>query len=69
MRASQEVLVVNNLPANEGRRKRQVPSLSRKIPWRKAWQLTLVFLPGESHKQRSLVGYSPQCLKEIIGHN
>ena len=24
----------------------------RKIPWRRAWQLTLVFLPGESHDQR-----------------
>ena len=32
----------------------------RKIPWRRAWQPTLVFLPGESHGQRSLVGYSPQ---------
>ena len=31
----------------------------RKIPWRKAWQPTPVFLPGESHGQRSLVGYSP----------
>ena len=30
-----------------------------KIPWRKAWQLTPVFLPTESHGQRSLVGYSP----------
>ena len=30
-----------------------------KIVWRRAWQLTLVFLPGESHGQRSLVGYSP----------
>ena len=29
----------------------------RKIPWRRAWQLTPVFLPGESHGQRSLVGY------------
>ena len=28
----------------------------RKIPWRKAWHPTLVFLPGESHGQRSLVG-------------
>jgi len=27
-----------------------------KIPWRRAWQPTLVFLPGESHAQRSLVG-------------
>ena len=31
-----------------------------KIPWRRKWQPTLVFSPGESHGQRSLVGYSPQ---------
>ena len=31
----------------------------RKIPWRRKWQPTLVFLPGKSHGQRSLVGYSP----------
>ena len=30
-----------------------------KIPWRRAWQSTPIFLPGESHGQRSLVGYSP----------
>ena len=30
----------------------------RKIPWRRAWQPTPVFLPGESYGQRSLVGYS-----------
>ena len=35
-----------------------------KIPWKRAWQPTPVFLPGESHGQRSLVGYSPQDLKE-----
>ena len=29
------------------------------IPWRRAWQPTPVFLPGESHGQRSLAGYSP----------
>ena len=29
-----------------------------KIPWRRKWQPTTVFLPGESHGQRSLVGYS-----------
>ena len=29
-----------------------------KIPWRRKWQLTPVFLPGESHGQWSLVGYS-----------
>ena len=31
----------------------------RKIPWRRAWKSTPVFLPGKSHGQRSL-GYSPQ---------
>ena len=31
-----------------------------KIPWRKTWQPTPIFLPGESHGQRSLVGCSPQ---------
>ena len=31
-----------------------------KIPWRRAWQPTPVFLPGESPGQRSLAGHSPQ---------
>ena len=31
----------------------------RKIPWRRAWQPTPVFLPGEFHGQRSPAGYSP----------
>ena len=30
-----------------------------KIPWKREWQTTPVFLPGESHRQRSLEGYSP----------
>ena len=30
----------------------------RKIPWRRTWQPTPVFLPGESHGKRSLAGYS-----------
>ena len=37
----------------------RVWSLVRKIPWRRARQPTHVFLLGESHGQRSLVGYSP----------
>ena len=36
----------------------------RKIPWRRKWQPTLVFLPGEPHGQRSLVGCSPWGRKE-----
>ena len=35
-----------------------------KIPWRRAWKPTPVFLPGESHGQRSLAGYSPWDRKE-----
>ena len=34
-----------------------------KICWRRKWQLTPVFLPGESHGQRSLVGYRPPDCK------
>ena len=41
-----------------------VQSLVRRIPWRSEWLPTLVFLPGESHGQRSLVGYSPWGCKE-----
>ena len=36
----------------------------RKIPWNRKWQPTPVFLPGESHGQRSLMGYSPWGRKE-----
>ena len=36
----------------------------RKIPWRREWLLTPVFLPGEFHGQRSLVGYSSRGHKE-----
>ena len=39
-------------------------SLGGKIPWRKKWQPTLVFLPGESHEQSSLADYSPWGRKE-----
>ena len=35
-----------------------------KIPWRRKWQPPPVFLPGESHGQRSLEGYSPWGHKE-----
>ena len=36
-----------------------------KIPWERKWQSTSVFLPGRSHGQRSLVGYSPWACKKI----
>ena len=46
--------MVKNLPARFG-----------KIPWRRAWQPTPVFLPGESHGQRRLAGCSPVGRKEL----
>ena len=53
-------LVVKNLPANSGdvKRRRFNPWV-RKIPWRRAWQPTPVFLPGESQAQTSLAGSGP----------
>ena len=40
----------------------------RKSPCRRKWQPTPVFLPGESHRQRSLAGYSPRVCK-TVRHN
>ena len=60
-------LVVRNLPAKAGDIKRCGFDLwVGKISWRRAWQLTPVFLPGESHGQRSLAGYSPWGRKEPV---
>ena len=39
-----------------------------KIPWRRKWQPTPVFLLGKSHGQRSLVGYSP-LESQRVGHD
>ena len=46
----------------------QVQSLGHKIPWRRRWQPTPVFLLGKSYGQRSLVGYSPWGRKRV-GHD
>ena len=35
----------------------------RKVPWRRAWQPTSVFLPGKSHGWRSLAGYRLQKVR------
>ena len=40
------------------RRRRGFDPWVRKFPWRRKWLPTPVFLPGKSHGQRSLVGYS-----------
>ena len=47
-----------------GHKRQGFGSWDGKIPWRRKWQPTPVFLPGESHGQKSLVGYSPQGRKE-----
>ena len=48
-------------PACQYRRRRSLgfDPWVRKIPWRRKWQNTPVVLPGESHAQRGLAGYSP----------
>ena len=62
---------VKNLCAMQETQKMWVQSLGqedpwvRKIPWRRAWQPTPVFLPGESHGWGKLVGYSPRGHKEL----
>ena len=59
--------VIKNLLAN-ARDAGSNPGLGRspgKIPWRRAWQPSPAFWPGESHAQRSLVGYSPWGCKEL----
>ena len=46
-------------------RRRGFDSWVGKIPWRRKWLLTPVFLPGKSHGHRSTVGYSPWVTKEL----
>ena len=55
--------MVKNLPANAGDMG-SIAGLGR-FPWRRKWQTIPVFLPGESHGQRNLEGYSPQGCKEL----
>ena len=53
--------MVKNLPAMQ---ETQFNPWVGKMPWRREWQPTPVFLPGEFHGQRSLAGYSPWSRKE-----
>ena len=66
MLASQVALVVKNLTCQckSRRRHRGFDPRIGKIPWRGKWQPAPVFLPRESHGQRSLVGSSPQDHRE-----
>ena len=65
--ASQAVLVVKE-PACQCRRHKRLSfnPWVRKIPYRGAWQPTPVFLPGESHEQRSLAAVVPRVAKSWI---
>ena len=60
----QVAIVVKNLPANAGvvRDAGWIPRSGRSLE--EGMQPTTVFLPGESHGQRSLAGYGPQGHKE-----
>ena len=62
--------MVKNSPANAGDMRLGFDPWVGKIPWRRHWPPTPVFLPGRSHGQRSLAGYSPQGHKELdmTGH-
>ena len=51
-------------PACQCRRLKFDPQFG-KIPWRRGWQPTPVFLPGKPHGQRSLAGYSSWGRKEL----
>ena len=60
--------VVKNPPAKQETQTRRVDPWVGKIPWRRKWQPTPLFLPGKSHGQKSLEGYSPRGLKRV-GHD
>ena len=57
------MLVVKNTPANAGRPKTQVQSLGREDSLKEVMATTPVFLPRESHRQRT--DYSPWGRKEL----
>ena len=64
--SSQVVLVAKNPPANCRRCERcGFHPWVRKTPWRRKWQPTSVSLPGKSHGQRRLAGYSPWGRKRV----
>ena len=55
-------LMMKNPPAMQ---ETWVRSLVEKIPWRRAWQPTPIFLSGESHGHRSPAGYGPRGHKVL----
>ena len=64
MGESKSDTAVKNPPANAGDAGNADP-WAGKIPWRREWQPTPVFLPGKSHGQRSLVGFNHGVAKEL----
>ena len=56
--------VVKTLPATQEMQADVLHPPVRKIPWRRTWQPTPVFLPGESHGQKNLTGYNPRGCEE-----
>ena len=63
--ASQVALVVKNPPARAGGIRDTVQSLGREDPLEEGMATHPSILPGESHGQRNLVGYSPWGCKEL----
>ena len=60
--------VAKNLPVIAGNRRLGFHPLG-KTPWRRKWQPTPVFLPGESRGQRSLVGYTAHGVAKRVRHH
>ena len=58
--------MVKNRPTLQGT---WVQSLGRKGPWRRKWQFTTVFLPGEFNGQMSLSGYIQSMRSQRVGHD
>ena len=56
--------MTKNPPANAGDMRGRFHPWTGKIPWRRKWQPTAVYLPEKSHGQRSQVGYNPWGRKE-----
>ena len=56
---------VKNPPEMQVRRRHRFGPWIGKFPWRRVWQPTLVFLPGESHGLKSLAGYNLWGCKEL----
>ena len=65
LKASQVAPVVKNPPANAADMRCSFDSWVRKIPWRRIWQPSPVFSPGETYGWRSLMGDSLWGLKEL----